>query len=242
MKKAIIIIPAYNEEKNIAGVINGIKKNSIPDADILVVNDGGEDRTEKIVRELGEQVISLPYNMGYGVALQTGFIYALKKGYEYAVQIDADGQHDPRDIPKLLDEVFNNKADVIIGSRFLDKGNYRASFIRRVGMLFFAKLTSLIIGEKITDPTSGYQAINKHGLQFYAGDYYPVDFPDADVIIMLHRVGLKIKEIPVTMYPSVQGKSMHSGLKPVYYIFKMFLSIFVTLLRKAESGERRGEG
>ncbi len=233
MKKAIIIIPAYNEEKNIADVINGIK-NVIPDADILVINDGGEDQTEEIVRELGAHVISLPYNMGYGAALQTGFKFALKKGYEYAVQIDADGQHDPEDIPKLLDEVFNNRADVIIGSRFLGKGNYRASFIRKIGMLFFARLTSLIIGKKITDPTSGYQGINKHGLQFYAGDYYPVDFPDADVIIMLDRAGLKIKEIPVTMYPGVQGKSMHSGLKPVYYIFKMFLSIFVVLLRKAE--------
>lgn len=233
-KQAIIIIPAYNEEKNIAGVINGIK-NVIHDANILVVNDGGEDRTEEIARELGVRVISLPYNMGYGSALQTGFKFALKKGYEYAVQIDADGQHDPEDIPKLLDEVFKNKADVIIGSRFLNKGNYKAPFTRRVGMLFFAKLTSLIIGKKITDPTSGYQAINKHGLKFYAGEYYPVDFPDADVIIMLHRAGLKIKEIPVTMYQGVRGKSMHSGLKPVYYIFKMFLSIFVTLLRKAES-------
>lgn len=233
MKKAIIIIPAYNEEKNIAGVINGIK-NVILDVDILVVNDGGKDRTEEIARELGARVISLPYNMGYGAALQTGFKYALKKGYEYAVQIDADGQHDPKDIPKLLDVVLSGKADVVIGSRFLNGGKYKAPAVRRLGMLFFARLTSLIIGEKITDPTSGYQAINKNGLQFYAGDYYPVDFPDADVIIMLHRAGLKIKEIPVIMYPSVQGKSMHSGLKPVYYIFKMFLSIFVTLLRKAE--------
>jgi len=230
--QTIFIIPAYNEEKNIAGVINGIIA-AAPGVDILVVNDGSEDNTGEIARELCRRVINLPYNMGYGTALQTGFKFALKKGYEYAVQIDADGQHDPGDIPKLLDEVFNNKADVIIGSRFLDKGNYRAPFIRRVGMLFFAKLTSLIIGEKITDPTSGYQAINKRGLEFYAGDYYPVDFPDADVIIMLHRAGLKIKEMPVIMYPGVQGKSMHSGLKPVYYIFKMFLSILVTLLGKA---------
>ncbi len=231
-KQTSIIIPAYNEEKNIAGVINGIIA-AAPGVDILVVNDGSEDNTGEIARELCRHVINLPYNMGYGTALQTGFKFALKRGYEYAVQIDADGQHDPGDIPKLLDEVFNNKADVIIGSRFLDKGNYKAPFIRRVGMLFFANLTSLIIGKKITDPTSGYQAINKHGLQFYAGDNYPVDFPDADVIIMLHRAGLKIKEIPVNMNPGVQGKSMHSGLKPVYYIFKMFLSILVTLLRKA---------
>jgi len=231
-KQAIIIIPAYNEEENIAGVINGIK-DVVPDADILVVNDGGQDRTAEIVQELGELVINLPYNMGYGVALQTGFKYALQKGYGYAVQMDADGQHDPKDIPMLLDVVLSGEADVVIGSRFLDGGEYRATPVRRLGMLVFGFLASLIIGQKITDPTSGYQALNMNGLRFYASDYYPIDFPDADVIIMLHRSGLKVKEIPVTMYPSTQGTSMHSGLKPLYYIFKMFLSIFVTLLRKA---------
>lgn len=230
-KQTIIIIPAYNEEENIAGIINRIK-NVISDVDILVINDGGQDRTEAIVKELGERVISLPYNMGYGVALQTGFKYALMKGYDYAVQMDADGQHDPKDIPKLLDIVLRSEADVVIGSRFLDGGEYKTSFVRRLGMLIFGYLASMIIGQKITDPTSGYQAININGLRFYASDYYPVDFPDADVIIMLHRAGLKIKEIPVTMYPNRDGKSMHSGLKPLYYIFKMFLSIFVTLLRK----------
>ena len=228
--KTIIIIPAYNEEKNITGVIRGIKS-IVPDVDILVINDGGKDRTGEIVLELGERVVNLPYNMGYGAALQTGFKYALNRGYRYAVQIDADGQHEINDIPKLLKVVLDGEGDVAIGSRFLNGGRYKSPIIRRVGMLVFGWLASVIIGQKVTDPTSGYQALNSNAIRFYASDYYPVDFPDADVIIMLHRAGLKIKEIPVAMYPNPQ-KSMHAGLKPLYYIFKMFLSIFLTLLRK----------
>ncbi len=229
--KNIVIIPAYNEEENIAGVVLGIKK-VVPDADIVVVNDGGQDRTGEIARKSGGQVISLPFNMGYGVALQTGFKYALRRGYEYAVQMDADGQHDPRDILSLLQAVKSGEADVAIGSRFLEGNSYRIPALRRLGMFIFSFLASVFTGQRITDPTSGYQALNRRGLMFYASDYYPVDFPDADVIIMLHRAGLKVKEVPVTMHSSTTGRSMHSGLKPLYYIFKMFLSIFVTLLRK----------
>jgi glycosyltransferase involved in cell wall biosynthesis len=228
--KIVIIIPAYNEEKSIAGVINGIR--SVTAADILVVDDGGVDQTAAIVRQMGETVVTLPYNMGYGTALQTGFKYALRHGYLYAVQIDADGQHDSGDIPVLLEVVQRGEADVAIGSRFLGDGSYKATVARRAGMFVFGWLASLIVGQKVTDPTSGYQALNVNAIRFYASDYYPVDFPDADVIIMLHRAGLRIKEVPVTMYADSISKSMHAGLKPIYYMFKMFLSIFLTLLRK----------
>jgi glycosyltransferase involved in cell wall biosynthesis len=232
--KIIIIIPAYNEEKNIASIIRGIR-NAVPAVDILVINDGGEDATKEIVRQLGERIVNLPYNMGYGAALQTGFKYALKHGYRFAVQMDADGQHDPKDIPKLLQAVLDGEADVAIGSRFLDGGSYKAPVIRKVGMSIYGWLASVLIGQRVTDPTSGYQALNIDCIRFYASDYYPVDFPDADVIIMLHRAGMRIKEIPVTMYANLEQKSMHAGLKPIYYIFKMFLSIFLTLLRKDTS-------
>jgi glycosyltransferase involved in cell wall biosynthesis len=230
-QRTLIIIPAYNEENNVAKVVYGIRR-VVPDADILVVNDGSGDKTGEIVSSIGVRLINLPYNMGYGAALQTGFKYAVRNGYSYAVQIDGDGQHDPTDIPRLLEAVTDGKADVAFGSRFLNGGIYRAPRLRRIGILVFGYIASLIIGQKVTDPTSGYQALNVNGMRFYASDYYPVDFPDADVIVMLHRAGLKTKEIPVTMYPSIDNKSMHAGLKPVYYIFKMFLSIFLTLLRK----------
>ncbi len=231
MNNILTVIPAYNEEENISKVIAEIK-NYCRQTDIIVINDGSEDETGDLARSAGAVVIDLPYNMGYGAALQTGFKYALRNNYQYVVQIDGDGQHEPADIPRLLGPVFSGEADVVIGSRFLVDNKYKAPFFRKMGMKIFSFLASIITRRKITDPTSGYQALNINGLEFYAGEYYPADFPDADVIIMLHRVGLKVKEMPVVMYQHLSNKSMHAGLKPVYYIFKMFLSIFLTLLRK----------
>ena len=225
-----IIIPAFNEAGRIASAISGIRKFS--NADIVVVDDGSDDRTASEARAAGARVIELPFNLGYGSALQTGFKYALDRGYEFAVQMDADGQHDPMSIKTLIEPVIADEVDVVIGSRFLDKGNYKAPFVRRIGMYFFGIITSVLTGRRITDPTSGFQALNKKVMEFYASGAYPVDYPDADVIIMLHRQGFRFKEVPVIMHNAAK-RSMHGGiLKPLYYIFKMMLSIFVTLLRK----------
>ncbi len=237
-KEIIIIIPAYNEEGNIAPLIKEIQ-NRISGAAILVIDDGSRDRTARVAEKAGAIVIRLPFNMGYGAALQTGFKYALMKRYLYVVQMDADGQHDPDSIGDLLEEVKRENADVVIGSRFLGgNSEYRTSGVRRIGMSLFSKIASILTGQPVTDPTSGYQALNRDAIRFYASPYYPADYPDADVLIMLHRAGLRIREIPVRMHPRIQGQSMHSGLKPVYYIFKMFLSMFVTLLRR-DRFERR---
>jgi len=226
----IVIIPAYNEAGRIATTIAGIRK--FGNADIIVVDDGSDDSTASEARAAGARVIELPFNLGYGAALQTGFKYALNRGYEFAVQMDADGQHDPLSIEALTSPVLKDEVDVVIGSRFLDKGNYKAPFVRRMGMYFFGIITSVLTGRRITDPTSGFQALNKKVMEFYASDAYPADYPDADVIIMLHRQGFRFKEVPVIMHNAAK-RSMHGGiLKPMYYIFKMMLSIFVTLLRK----------
>ena len=227
----IVIIPAYNEALSIGTVIEEAKR-VLPSADIVVINDCSKDNSAEIAREAGALVVSLLFQMGYGTALQTGFKFAMDKGYDYLVQLDADGQHDPKDIPKLLDPVLSGSVDLVIGSRFLGKVDYRTSFSRRLGMIFFGKIASFFAGQRITDPTSGFQALNRKVFEFLASDRYPVDFPDADVLIMLHRAGFKIAEVPVIMKSSISKKSMHSGLKPVYYIFKMLLSIFVTLLRR----------
>ena len=225
-----IIIPAYNEAGRIATSIAGIRK--FGNADVVIVNDGSDDDTAGEAKAAGARVIELPFNLGYGAALQTGFKYALDKGYEFAVQMDADGQHDPLSIEALISPVLKDEVDVVIGSRFLDKGNYKAPFVRRMGMYFFGIITSVVTGRRITDPTSGFQALNKKVMEFYASDAYPADYPDADVIIMLHRQGFRFKEVPVIMHNAAK-RSMHGGiLKPLYYIFKMMLSIFVTLLRK----------
>jgi len=230
MEKVLVIIPAYNEEGRIGATISGIRK--FTDADIIVVSDGSTDNTVNEAKAAGALVIELPFNLGYGAALQTGFKYALKKKYEFAVQMDADGQHDPLSIQALIQPILRDEVDIVIGSRFLSEGNYRAPFVRRMGMYFFGFITSILTGRKITDPTSGFQALNKKVIEFYASRAYPVDYPDADVIIMLHRKGFRFKEVPVVMHNAAKP-SMHGGiLNPLYYIFKMALSIFVTLLRK----------
>ncbi|MFP4476242.1 MAG: glycosyltransferase family 2 protein [Desulfatibacillaceae bacterium] len=229
--EVLAVIPAYNEEQTVAGVIAGIRRTA-PWADVVVVCDGCTDNTGDVARAEGVAVIVLPYNMGYGAALQTGFRYAVRKGYERVVHLDADGQHDPACIPDLLRPIARGEADVAIGSRFLKPG-YRAGFMRRIGTLVFGWIASLLIGQRITDPTSGFQAMNRDALvRVFAGDHFPPDFPDADVVVMLHRAGFSIVEVPVEMHPRTGRKSMHSGLKPVYYTFKMFLSIFMSVLRK----------
>lgn len=228
---ALIIIPAFNEQAHLPGVIASISE-TLPGIHILVVDDGSRDRTRQAAAKAGAMVLSLPFNMGYGVALQTGYKFALRRGYEFAAQMDADGQHEPQDLALLLDTVRSGEADLALGSRFLGRKNYRAPLTRRAGMLLFRLLTSLLVRQHITDPTSGCQALSKDTIRFYASDVFPVDYPDADVLLMVHRAGLRIKEIPVRMYAADDKNSMHSGLQPVYYIFKMFLSIAVTLLRK----------
>jgi glycosyltransferase involved in cell wall biosynthesis len=233
----LVIIPAYNEERKIASVIQGIR-GYLPEVEVLVVDDGSLDQTYPQALKAGAKVIRHPFNLGYGTALQTGYKYALKEGYEKIIQMDGDGQHDPTYITDLYTMIQKGEADIAIGSRFLspDRGSdrplYRAPVMRRMGMGLFGAITSLIIGQKITDPTSGYQAMNRKVLEWASSDRFPFDYPDADVIIMLHRAGFQIKEVPVRMFENQDKKSMHSGWKPIYYIFKMFLSILVTLMRK----------
>lgn len=228
----VVLMPAYNEAGRIGSTIAGIRKFS--SADIIVVNDGSTDETEAEGSAAGALVITLPFNLRYGVALQTGFKYALRKGYAFVVQMDADGQHDPVYINALLKEVQSGGMDVAIGSRFLGEGDYRTTTGKKIGMAFFRVIASAITGQKITDPTSGFQALNRRAMEFCASEAYPTDFPDADVLIMLHRLGMRFVEVPVKMNLSTKKKTMHSGFVPVYYLFKMMLSIVVTLLRNHE--------
>ena len=236
-ERILVIIPAFNEEKRIGTVIRGVKKH-LPDATTLVMDDGSRDRTRQEAEREGAKVISHPYNLGYGAALQTGYKFALRAGDDLMVQLDGDGQHDPSFIEAFLEIIRKGEADIVIGSRFLSAGGqrsdvYRAPFIRKVGMTFFKWITSLLIHQKVTDPTSGYQAMNRKALEWVSGDQFPVDYPDADVIIMLHRAGFRIKAVPVRMFESPDKQTMHSGWKPLYYVFKMILSIGVTMMRKS---------
>ncbi|MEQ8170647.1 MAG: glycosyltransferase family 2 protein [Candidatus Eremiobacterota bacterium] len=226
----LVIIPAYNEEKNISFIIEHIIKMGYK---VLVVDDCSSDNTVYIAQKAGAIIVSHSINLRYGAAIQSGYKYALSRGYKYVVQIDADGQHNPENIPELLAPVIENKADLVIGSRFLGKCDYKIPFVRNIGINIFSFLTSFIIKQKITDPTSGYQALNEKVMKYYVTDSFPHDFPDADVIIKAHKKNFNIMEIPVHMSDRKNGFSMHEHFFPIgYYIFKMFLSIFIELLTR----------
>ena len=229
--KRLIIIPAFNEEKQIASVIENIRKYS--DADIVVIDDGSGDLTTAIARKAGAFVIRHPFNMGAGAAVQTGYKYASENNYDYLLQIDGDGQHHPRYIPDMFAIVENHKCDIVYGSRFLKANQYKPGFLKYAGIKMFQQIIIITTGEIITDPTSGYRCMNRNVFDHFTGDCYPCDYPDANIVILLHRMGFKISELPVTMMPNPEGRSMHRGVfKITYYFFKVFLLIFVILLRK----------
>jgi glycosyltransferase involved in cell wall biosynthesis len=226
----LVVIPAYNEAANIAAVVADVRE-SLPGFDVLVVDDGSADDTAAIGRAAGAKVLRLPVNSGYGVALQTGYMYAVRHGYGTVAQMDADGQHKAGYMPELLELVRRGEADIVIGSRFLDgDGHYQPSRARKIGMGIFSRLASRIMRQHVTDPTSGYQVMRIDVARFFCSDVYPADYPDADILILLHRSGFRVKELGVQMrMPS--GKSMHAGHRSLYYVYKMFLSILMTLLR-----------
>ncbi len=229
--KTLIIIPAHNEAENLPHVLPRLREVA-PEADILVIDDHSSDDTGCVARALGARVVRLPNNLGYGGAVQTGFRFGAEQGYDFAVMMDADGQHDPAFVPALLAPVVAGECDVALGSRHMGGMTYRAGMVRKMGMRLFAWITSTLTGQTITDATSGFQAMNRDVMAFFAEENYPSDFPDADTLIMLHFAGFSVKEVPVVMHERLAGESMHgSALKNLYYITKMLLSIFMVYLR-----------
>lgn len=228
--KPLILIPAYNEAGRVGAVVRDVRQR-LPEADVLVIDDGSHDATSTEAADAGAMVLSLPTNGGYGTALQTGYKYAVRHGYELVGQIDADGQHKAEFLTKMLEVLRENGADVVVGSRFLAKdGHYRTPFARSLGVRLFARLASLATGQLVTDPTSGFQVMRGEIARLFASDVFPVDYPDADILILLHRTGYRVREVAVQMRPS-PGASMHSTQSTPYYVYKMLLSILVTLLR-----------
>lgn len=230
MSDILIVMPAYNEEKNITGVLRSIKSLNTP-ADILVVNDGSKDKTREMVTKEGINLIEHPYNLGYGAALQTGFKYAAMNGYRYVIQFDSDGQHSAEDLPVMINELRKGVHDIVIGSRFLGDASSKVGFMKRMAIRFFRYLIRAITDSEITDPTSGLKGLNARAFKYYSMvDNFPQDFPDADVLIKMLYLNYRVGEVPAHIKERGSGKSMHSGLKPVLYIFKMVISIFVVIL------------
>ena len=236
--KSLIIIPAFNEAGRIGRVVAGVRK-AVPDVPVLVVDDGSSDDTVAVARRAGARVVALPFNLGAGVAAQTGYKLAVREGYDCVAQLDGDGQHEPADLPALLGVIARREADVAIGSRFLGDGDYQPGFVRRIGMGLFGLLAWLVTGTRFSDVTSGFRALSGDVVRFVATEWYPTDYADADVLITLRRAGFRLAEVPVRMYPRAGGRSMHAGLAPVYYVFKMLLSVSLAPLRR-EASVRKG--
>jgi glycosyltransferase involved in cell wall biosynthesis len=228
--RVLIVIPAFNESGRVGSVVRDVRR-TLPGADVLVIDDGSADDTGAEARAFGALTLTLPMNLGYGAALQTGYKYAVRRGYEVIGQIDADGQHRAEHFPQMLSELADPGVDVVIGSRFLDRdGHYRPPRARKAGMAIFGWLASILTRQHISDPTSGFQVLRAPVARFYCSDVYPTDYPDADILIALNRSGFTVREVPVQMRPS-DGLSMHQGHRSFYYVYKMLLSIFVTVLR-----------
>ena len=228
MGEILLIIPAYNEEANIRTTLKMVRESGF---DYVIINDGSIDRTKEICQELKANVINLPINLGIGGAVQTGYRYALKKGYPYAVQVDGDGQHDPEFLTKMMEHMKETGADMVIGSRFIEKTGFQSSALRRVGIRFFSGLIRILTGKRITDPTSGLRLSGKRAIELFAHDY-PRDYPEPETEVQLLKKGMKIEEIPVVMKDRKGGRSSISMKKSVYYMVKVTLSMILAGTRK----------
>jgi glycosyltransferase involved in cell wall biosynthesis len=197
-----------------------------------VIDDGSRDGTAAAAARAGARVVRHAFNLGYGAALQTGYKYALERGVDWIVQMDADGQHLPGEIPGLLEPVQRDECDLVVGSRFLAPSGYEMGTFRSLGRHLF-RAVARAAGLTVTDPTSGFQAMNRRALELFAGDWFPGDYPDVDVLLAAARAGLRLREHPVRMAPGVRPSTLHAGWKPLYYVYKMLLSMW------AGTGRRR---
>lgn len=231
-EEILVIVPAYNEAENIVKVIADLKSIAQP-LDILVINDGSTDHTSLAAHLTGAaQVVDLPKNLGVGGAVQTGFKYAARNGYPIAIQFDGDGQHLAAEIPKLLAALQTQGTNMVIGSRFLDsQAGYRSTFLRRIGIRLFQGVNSLLIGQRVTDNTSGFRAYDQLAITFLAR-HYPVDYPEPEAVILLGRNGFRISEVFTLMAARQGGVSSISGFTGAYYMIKVLLAILMTALRK----------
>jgi glycosyltransferase involved in cell wall biosynthesis len=230
--RRVAIVPALNEERTVARVIDELRAFD-GGLDVVVVDDGSVDGTARVARSKGARVLRLPFNLGIGGAVQTGFRYAFENGYDLAVRVDGDGQHDPAQLARVIAPVLSGQADIAVGSRFADVGGvgYRSSRTRRVGIRLLAWIVSRIVGQRVTDATSGFQALNREGIALFARDY-PHDYPEVEATVMVFRHRLRMLEVPVEMRERGGGRSSITALRSIYYMVKVLLAIFVGLFRR----------
>jgi glycosyltransferase involved in cell wall biosynthesis len=228
--RRVAIVPALNEAESIGGVIDEIRAFD-SGFEIVVVDDGSVDRTAEVARKRGASVVRLPFNLEIGGAVQTGFRYAYENGFQLAVRVDGDGQHDPAELTRIVEPVLRGEADIAVGSRFAERSGYRPSRSRRVGIQLLAWTVSALVRQRVTDPTSGFQAVNRKGIRLFAADY-PHDYPEVEAVVMVRRHRLRMTEVPVRMRERSGGRSSITAFRSVYYMVKVTLAIVVGLFRR----------
>lgn len=228
--KKLVIIPAYNEQDSIVRTVNDIKENA-PDFDYIVINDCSTDNTLQVCRDNDMKHLDLPVNLGIGGAVQSGYLYGVRNGYDIAVQFDGDGQHSAKYLNDMAALLVKEQADMVIGSRFITNEGFQSSFIRRVGIRHFNILIKLLTGQKITDPTSGMRMVNREIMQLFSEDY-PKDYPEPESVVSILTNGRKVMEIPVLMNERSEGVSSISPGKSIYYMIKVTIAMIIAKLRK----------
>jgi len=228
--RRIAIVPALNEERSIGAVIAEIRA-ADPEFDVIVIDDGSTDRTGAVAAENGAQVITLPFNVGIGGAVQTGYLYARDHDFDVAVQVDGDAQHDPAEIPKILAPIIQGDADLVVGSRFLGEGEYEPPVTRLLGIRLLARVVSVLVRQRVTDTTSGFRASNRRAISLFASDY-PHDYPEVEAMVLVFRHRLKLVEVPVHMRLRGAGESSITFWRSAYYMLKVLLALFVGLFRR----------
>ena len=227
--RKLVIVPAYNEAQSIGALIDELAQR-LADYDLLIINDGSTDDTAQHVPDTA-RVVSLPFNLGIGAAMQAGYRYAAIHGYDMAVQVDGDGQHPPDQVQSLVEHLGSSEADLVIGSRFLEPGQYDQSAMRAGGTYVLRTVLGLLTGKRFTDCTSGFRAANRRVIHAFA-QWYPDDYPEPEVILLLHRAGYRIEEVPVRMNQRATGKTSIPHLHGLFYVIKVCFALLLDLIRQ----------
>jgi glycosyltransferase involved in cell wall biosynthesis len=228
--RCLAIVPAYNEEESLGRVLEEIRA-ADPELEVVVVNDASTDGTARVARAAGVSIVHLPFNMGIGGAMKTGYQFARDRGFDVAVQIDADGQHDAGHVQRLITPIALDAADLVIGTRFAGERVYHATPGRRMGMILFTGAAWALTRRRLTDPTSGFRAVNRKGIELFAAEY-PHDFPEVESNVLAARYGLRVLEVPVKMHERAAGRSTVTSLRGTYFVIRILLALFVSVFRR----------